>query len=58
MGKPHPLALPGRVCCVCVNRRGMLALTQIRCKSFMSRQSGGLEEDQAFRDRTFGASPA
>jgi hypothetical protein len=41
-----------------VNRRGMLALTQIWCNSLMSRRSGGLEANQAFRDRTSGVSPA
>lgn len=40
-----------------VFRRANLALTHIWCNSLMSRQSGGLEEDQAFRDRTSGASP-
>lgn len=57
---------PGRTACAGVNRLGMLApyrrpilaLTQIWCNSLMSRRSGELEADQAFRDRTSGASPA
>nr|WP_245483872.1 hypothetical protein [Rhizobium ruizarguesonis] len=40
-----------------VFRRANLALTQIWCITFMSLRSAGLEEDRAFRVRTFGVLP-
>lgn len=39
-------------------RHANLALTQIWCITLMSHRSAGLEEDRAFRVRTFGVLPA
>ncbi|WP_210266000.1 hypothetical protein, partial [Rhizobium rhizogenes] len=52
-----PIFLSISNCCRESQRGHCSALTQIWCNSLMSRRSGELEADQAFRDRTSGASP-
>jgi len=47
-------AMPKLASLLPVNRRPILALPQIWWNSLMSSRSGGLEEDQAFRDRRCG----